>query len=237
MIIYPAIDLLGGRCVRLQQGQYDNVTVYHNDPVQMAIKFKQAGASWLHIVDLDAARSGVPVHSKLIQSIREETGLHIQTGGGIRTMDHLKALIDEYSIDRVVLGTAAVKDRSFTEAAIKQYADRIAIGIDASDGEVKVDGWTIGSGIDAFAFARLMADIGAKTVIYTDIRRDGMLVGSATEDISRMVAIRELDVIASGGIGSWNDIESVRKTGAAGVIVGKAIYEGKVRLEKCWQKE
>ena len=237
MIIYPAIDLLDGQCVRLRQGAYNDVTVYESDPLLMARRFRNAGATWVHIVDLNAAKTGQPCHHMTIAKIKRKTGLKVQTGGGIRDMDHLKLLISQHGIDRVVLGTAAVNDRPFTEKAISQYADFVAIGIDARDGEVKVDGWTKGSGINALSFANIMAQIGAKTVIYTDIKRDGMLTGSATDDIRCLVKIKGLDIIASGGIGSYEDITEVEKTGAAGVIVGKAIYEGKVRIEQCWRKE
>lgn len=236
MIIYPAIDLLGGQCVRLRQGDYSLVTVYSPDPLQVAMQFRQAGAAWLHVVDLDAARSGVPAHAALIAEIRRQTGLKIQTGGGIRDMAHVQALLEEALIDRIVLGTAAVRNRSFTEAVLRQYPDRTAIGIDARNGEVSVDGWTRGSGLNALDFARAMADAGARLAIYTDISRDGMLTGSATGSVREMVESSGLSIIASGGIGSIDDIEAVRETGAAGVIVGKAIYEGKVGLEQCWPK-
>lgn len=236
MIIYPAIDLLDGQCVRLRQGQYDDVTVYESDPMRMAEKFKQAGATWLHVVDLNAAKTGEPYHFDIIARIRRQTGLKIQTGGGIRKMTHLDLLMAN-GIDRAVLGTAAVKNEAFTSEALAKYGNRIAIGVDADKGEVKVDGWTAGSGLQAFAFAEKMARMGAKTIIYTDISRDGMLTGTATDDIKELVKINQLDIIASGGIGSEADIEAVRKTGAAGVIVGKAIYEGKVRISTCWQKE
>lgn len=237
MIIYPAIDLLGGQCVRLRQGRYDQVTVYHQDPLQVARNFRDAGASWLHIVDLDAARTGVPVHAEMIAAIRRTTGLKVQTGGGIRNFAHVQDLLEDNGIDRIVLGTAAVRDRAFTEEVLRLYPDRTAIGIDARDGEVSVDGWTHGSGIKALDFAKMMAEAGAKLAIFTDISRDGMLSGSATDSILSMVKDSGLKIIASGGIGSMADIEAVRQTGAAGVIVGKAIYEGKVKLEQCWPKE
>lgn len=237
MIIYPAIDLLGGQCVRLRQGRYDQVTVYHQDPLEIARQFQAAGASWLHIVDLDAARTGVPVHAEMIAAIHRQTGLKIQTGGGIRNLAHVQILLEESGIERIVLGTAAVRDRAFTEQVMNLYPDRVAIGIDARDGEVSIDGWTHGSGLKALTFARMMAEAGAKLAIFTDISRDGMLSGSATDSIQAMVESSGLSIIASGGIGSFADIEAVRRTGAAGVIVGKAIYEGKVKLEQCWPKE
>ncbi len=237
MIIYPAIDLLGGQCVRLRQGDYDQVTIYNSDPLAVARQFQAAGAKWLHVVDLDAAKSGIPVHARLIADIRRATGLKIQTGGGIRTMEHVLALLETAGIDRIVLGTAAVRDRAFTEAVLRLFPDRTAVGIDARDGEVSVDGWTRGSGLKTLEFAQTMAAAGARLAIFTDISRDGMMGGSATDSTRELVDKSGLAIIASGGIGSKADIEAVRATGAAGVIVGKAIYEGKVRLETCWPKE
>jgi phosphoribosylformimino-5-aminoimidazole carboxamide ribotide isomerase len=221
LIIYPAIDLLGGRCVRLRQGDYNQVKVYHEDPVAMARQFRDAGASWIHVVDLDAARSGVPAHVDLIRRISQETGLKVQTGGGIRTLEHLQTLLENDLIARAVLGTAAVRDRALIEKILKLYPDRVAIGIDARDGDVSIDGWTQGSGLSALDFAKTMESLGARVVIFTDIARE-------------LVESTSLEVIASGGIGNWADIEAVRQTGAAGVIVGKAIYEGTVSLAQCW---
>lgn len=237
MIIYPAIDLLGGKCVRLRQGDYNQVTVYSDDPLDMARQFQKAGAEWLHIVDLDAARTGAPVHAGLIHEICKNTGIKVQTGGGIRNLQHLKILLEEFGIDRAVLGTAAVRDRDFTYQALKDFGSRIAIGIDARDGEVSISGWTSGSGIRSVDLALEMEQAGAKTIIYTDISRDGMLVGPSLASTSELIEKTKMDIIASGGIGSMDDISAVRRIGASGVIVGRAIYEGKVRLDKCWQNE
>ena len=235
MIILPAVDLLGGKCVRLLKGDYNKVTVYNDDPLEQAWQFKEAGAEWIHVVDLDAAKSGVPTNHEIIRKIAESTGLKVDTGGGIRNMDTLRRWIEDYGVSRCVLGPAAVKDRSFTEKAIEMYEEKIAIGIDAKDGEVAVDGWTAGSGIDAVEFGQIMKSIGAKTVVFTDIARDGMLTGPAVESTKLMVEKTGLDVIASGGIGSDEDIMNIRTSGCAGVIVGKAIYEGKVDLKACLQ--
>ena len=236
MIILPAVDLLGGKCVRLLKGDYDKVTVYNDDPLSQAWGFKEAGAQWIHVVDLDAARTGVPTNHAIIRQIAEKTGLKVDTGGGIRNMDTLRRWIEDYGVSRCVLGTAAVRDRAFTENALELYGDKIAIGIDAKDGEVAVDGWTEGSGLDAVEFALIMKSIGAETIVFTDIARDGMLTGPAVSSTKLMVESTGLDVIASGGIGSNEDIDKVRTTGCAGVIVGKAIYEGKVDLKACLQK-
>lgn len=237
LIIYPAIDLLGGRCVRLRQGDYNQVTVYNEDPIAQAMQFKQAGAEWIHVVDLDAAKSGVPTNLEIIRAISRATGLKIQTGGGIRTLEHLEKLLENETISRAVLGTAAVKNRPLVEQVLKLYPDRVAIGIDARNGDVSVDGWTQGSGLPALEFAQNMESLGAQVVIFTDIARDGMMVGTATDLVQELVDKTSLSIIASGGIGTYADIEAVRATGAAGVIVGKAIYEGTVTLAQCWPKE
>ena len=190
MIILPAIDLLGGKCVRLRQGKYDDVTIYNDDPLAQAWEFKEAGAEWIHIVDLDAAKSGIPTNHEIIKEISVKTGLKVDTGGGIRNMDTLTSLIEEYGVSRCVLGTSAIKDRPFTEKALARYGDKIAIGIDAKGGEVAVDGWTEGSGVRAVDFALTMKSLGAVTVIFTDIARDGMLTGPAFD------ATREVEVAA-----------------------------------------
>ena len=233
MIILPAIDLIGGKCVRLRQGRYDDVTVYNDSPLDQAFMFKEAGATWIHVVDLDAAKSGVPENHEIIKQIAEKTGLKVDTGGGIRNMDTLSKWIEDYGVSRAVLGTAAVKDPGFTRAAIEKYGDKVAIGIDAHDGYVSVNGWTSDSTLKAVDFALKCKEIGAKTVVFTDISRDGMLTGPATEATKEMVEKTGLNVIASGGIGSDADVELIKTSGCAGVIIGKAIYEGKVDLAKC----
>jgi len=235
MIIYPAIDLLDGKCVRLRQGKYDQVTVYSEDPVAMAESFKEAGSEWVHMVDLDAAKSGIPQNRYIIEEVARKTGLSVQTGGGIRNLETLRYLLEEAGVARCVIGTSAIRDRAFTEKALALYGDKIAIGLDARNGEIAVDGWTSGSGMNVIEFARIMQGIGACTVIYTDIARDGMLSGPATEATKLLVRETGLGVIASGGIGSEADIDEIKTTGCSGVIVGKAIYEGKVRLSVCLQ--
>lgn len=235
MIILPAIDLLGGKCVRLKQGRYDEVTVYSENPMEIAKEFASLGATWIHIVDLDAAKSGIPTNFEVVRSIASQTGLNVETGGGIRNMDTLRKWIEEYGVKRCVLGTSAIKDRAFTAEALKLYPDNIAIGIDAHDGEVAVDGWTTGGQVKAVDFAITMRDLGAKTIIFTDISRDGMLTGPAFDATKELVEKTGINVIASGGIGSDEDIMHIKDSGCAGVIVGKAFYEGKVDLKKCLQ--
>lgn len=235
MIIYPAIDLLDGRCVRLTQGKYDQVTVYSDNPGAMAQTFVEAGAKWIHMVDLNAAKTGIPANQQIIADVVKNTGLKVQTGGGIRNLDTLRRLIEEIGVSRCVIGTSAIRDRDFTEKALALYGDKIAIGLDAKNGEIAVDGWTSGSGVNVIDFAKTMHGIGAQTVIYTDIARDGMLTGPATVSTRELVDATGLSVIASGGIGSEEDITEIRTSGCSGVIVGKAIYEGKVRLAICLQ--
>lgn len=237
MIIYPAVDLLDGKCVRLSQGRYDKVTVYFDNPLEAAMKFVEAGSEWIHVVDLNAAKTGIPENQGILREIARKTGLKVQTGGGIRTLDTLKTLIEEIGVSRCVIGTSAIRDRAFTEKALALYGDKIAIGLDAKNGEIAVDGWTEGSGVAVGAFALTMKGIGAKTIIFTDIARDGMLTGPAVEATKRLVDETGLSVIASGGIGSEADLDAIRESGCSGVIVGKAIYEGKVRLDVCLRKE
>ena len=235
MIILPAIDLIGGKCVRLRQGRYDDVTTYNDDPLEQAQQFKDAGAEWIHIVDLDAAKSGIPTNHEVIRDISLKTGLKVDTGGGIRNMDTLAKWIEEYGVSRAVLGTAAVKDPEFTRKALERFGDKVAIGIDAHDGYVSVDGWTSDYELKAVDFALKCKEAGATTVVFTDIARDGMLTGPAVEQTKEMVLATGLNVIASGGIGSDEDVELIKTSGCAGVIIGKAIYEGKVDLAKCLQ--
>ena len=235
MIIYPAIDLLDGQCVRLSQGRYDQVTVYSDDPAAIAAGFAADGAKWIHMVDLNAAKTGIPANQSVIDAVVKQTGLKVQTGGGIRNLDTLRRLIEEIGVSRCVIGTSAIRDRVFTQKALALYGDKIAIGLDTRNGEIAVDGWTSGSGINVIEFALIMKGIGAQTVIYTDIARDGMLTGPAAESTKELVKATGLSVIASGGIGSQEDITLISTSGCSGVIVGKAIYEGKVRLSICLQ--
>ena len=237
MTIYPAIDLLDQKCVRLKQGKYDQVTVYSENPLEIAEDFAAAGAKWIHMVDLNAAKTGVSENMELIAAVVKKTGLQIQTGGGIRDFSRLKRLIEDIGVSRCVIGTSAVKDKEFTKKALAAYGDRIAIGLDAKNGEIAVDGWTSGSGAEVTAFAGQMMELGARTFIYTDISRDGMLSGPAVESTSKLVKSTGANIIASGGIGSPDDVEAIRSSGCSGVIIGKAIYEGKVELEKCLQNE
>lgn len=234
MIIYPAIDLLNGRCVRLFRGDYNKVTEYSDDPVAVAESIMALGCEWLHVVDLDAARTGVGHNREIIRQIVSTTGLKVQTGGGIRDLETMKELF-ECGVSRCIIGTAAVRDDAFAQAALAEYADRTAVGIDSRNGMVRISGWTEDSGIDTIALALRMKEYGARTVVYTDIERDGSLMGPSLAGSKELMQRTGLDVIVSGGISSDADIVACRNIGAAGVIVGKALYEGKVDLKQCLQ--
>ncbi len=231
MIIYPAIDILNGNCVRLFKGDYNQVTHYSDDPLEMALTFKKAGATHVHIVDLDGARTGRSENIDVIKKICIESGLLVQTGGGVRTMQRIDEMI-EAKADRVILGTAAIKNPSLVEEAVGKYKERIVIGIDAFNGFVSTEGWTSDSGQDAVGTALLMKALGVCSIVYTDISKDGTLKGANIAALKDMIDRTGLDVIASGGIKDMQDISDVKKAGAYGVITGKAIYEGKISLEE-----
>lgn len=229
MQIYPAIDIKGGKCVRLTQGSFSDVTVYGDDPLEMAKKWVALGASYLHLVDLDGALAGSGVNRKIITKIAQTVPVPVQTGGGIRTMDDVRELIAG-GVSRVILGTAAVKNPAFVDEAVAAFGDKIAVGIDAKDGLVAVSGWEEVSALPALDFAKQMANKGVRTIIYTDIATDGMLTGPNLAAMQQMAEAVDADVIASGGVGSTEDILSLLPTGVSGVIVGKALYAQRVDL-------
>ncbi len=231
MVIYPAIDIKDGKCVRLVQGRFDNATVYSEDPVETALKWERAGACFLHLVDLDGARTGKPQNIDIIGRIAVSLGILVQAGGGIRSMEDIEAVLGK-RIRRVILGTSAVQNPGFIKEALKAYGSSIAAAIDARDGKVAVEGWFKTSGLSAVDFAREMEDLGVKTVIYTDISRDGTLSGpnfKAVEELKKAVGI---EVIASGGISSLDDLKRLKETGVSGVIIGKALYTGDIDLRE-----
>ncbi|HHW00156.1 MAG TPA: 1-(5-phosphoribosyl)-5-[(5-phosphoribosylamino)methylideneamino]imidazole-4-carboxamide isomerase [Clostridiaceae bacterium] len=229
MIIYPAIDIKEGKCVRLIQGKFDDVTVYSDNPVEMALKWEREGAAYLHIVDLDGARTGELQNFDIIRDIAARLGIPVQMGGGIRTIESIEYIINE-GIQRVILGTSAVNNPELVKNALRNFENNIAIAIDAKDGMVAVEGWEKTSNYSAIDFAKKMEDMGAKTIIYTDISRDGMLAGPNLKAMEEMAGAVGIDVIASGGVGSLQDIINLKSTGVAGVIVGKALYTGNIDL-------
>jgi phosphoribosylformimino-5-aminoimidazole carboxamide ribotide isomerase len=231
MIIYPAIDIKDGRCVRLVQGKFSDVTVYSDHPVEMALKFEQLGAEYLHVVDLDGARLGEPQNIAAISEMAVKLGIPVQLGGGIRTIEMIEIILCK-GIQRVILGTSAVKNPELVKKAVASFGNNLAVAIDAKDGMVAIEGWARTSEFTAIGFAKKMEDLGAKTIIYTDISRDGMLKGpnlKAMEDMAKAVGI---DVIASGGVTSLQDIRNLKEIGVSGAIVGKALYTGDVDLQE-----
>ncbi|MBQ4093232.1 MAG: 1-(5-phosphoribosyl)-5-[Firmicutes bacterium] len=228
--ILPAIDMIDGQCVRLVQGDYDQKTVFAVDPVAKAKEFLALGADSIHLVDLDGAKAGHPVNGDIVKAIKKETGLFAEIGGGIRTMEDIEYYLSA-GLDRVILGTSAVRNRALVEEAAKKYGANIAVGIDAKNGMVAIEGWTESSSLDALEFAKTVSDLGVATIIYTDISRDGMLVGPNFEGMKKMVNAVSANVIASGGVTKESDIADLKECGVAGIIIGKAIYTGDVKLE------
>jgi len=234
MKIYPAIDILGGQAVRLKQGRKNAVTIY-GDPLEMATKWVRKGAEWLHVVDLDGAFEGVPQNLNVLREMAAAVpGAKIQVGGGIRNMPTLETLLDA-GIKRVVLGTAAVEDQAFVTTALAEHAGKIAVGIDARDGNVQVAGWTQNSHMGAVELARKLQDLGVDLIIYTDIARDGVLEGPNVEAMRQMLENTELQVIVSGGVSSIQDVHilaEINHPRLEGVIIGKALYEGRIQTEE-----
>lgn len=231
MILLPAIDLQNGECVRLVRGEFSTARKVAEDAVQTAQKFQASGAEWLHIVDLDAAKKGKPVHAALIQNIRKNCGLKLEIGGGIRNM----ALIDAWlksGIARVILGTAAVRSPEFAARAVKEYGDRIAVGIDARGGMAAQEGWTETTAVRAVDLAKRMEQIGVRTLIVTDIARDGTLGGPNLELLGELKRTVSCDIIASGGIADQNDIKALLRIGLAGAVCGKSLYAGTLDLRQ-----
>lgn len=232
MRLYPAIDIIDGRCVRLKQGSFDDVTVYRDDPAQVAVEFMKQGAEYIHVVDLDGAKKGADVSAPIIRRIVESTGLPVQTGGGIRSIQDIRFKLDT-GIARVIIGTMAVKNPEFVRNAISEFgADRIVVGLDGRGGIAAINGWEQQSNSSIVELACSFADMGVKTIVYTDISRDGMLSGPDIEYTSRLVKETGIDIIASGGIGSPKDLAKLDTIGVEGAITGKAIYEGKINLHE-----
>ncbi len=231
MIIYPAIDIIDGKCVRLQQGSYSDVTVFGDSPVEMAVKWENQGAQYLHVVDLDGARSGKSENSEVIKEIAKSLSIPVQLGGGVRSLEKIENILS-FGVSRVILGTSAVNNQEMLKAALKKYNEKIVVGIDAKDGRVAIHGWEKTSDLTAVDFARKVEELGAKTIIYTDISRDGMLKGPNLAAMSEMAKSVAIDVIASGGVSCLKDIIDLKTTGVSGVIVGKALYTGNINLDE-----
>lgn len=231
MIIEPAIDLKDGKVVRLQKGDFDTVHQVAEDPVAVAQAFAAAGASVIHMVDLDGAKSGTRVNAAIVKRVTEETGMKIEMGGGIRTVDDLKA-VDAMGVWRMVIGSAAVSDPGFVRKAVALYGDRIAVGCDALNGEIKTAGWIEGSGIHYLDFAHNMEEIGVKTLIFTDIATDGMLSGPSFASLDQLKKAVSCQIVASGGVSNNEDIQKLNAMKLYGAIIGKAYYAGTIDLKK-----
>ncbi len=229
MIVYPAIDIRGGRCVRLVEGDFARETVYDADPAEAAARWAAAGAEWLHVVDLDGAVVGEPVNIEALLRIRHAVEIPIQLGGGLRLEEHLAAAFDR-GIDRVVLGTAALRSPELVACAVERWGERVAVALDARGGRLAADGWLEQTDALVADVARRLRAAGVGHFIFTDIGRDGTLTGPNVAALRPIVADLDADVIASGGVGSIDDVAAVADTGAAGVIVGRAIYDGRFDL-------
>ena len=230
MQIYPAIDLRGGQVVRLYQGDYEKMTVYGNDPARQAAAFAAQGAEYLHVVDLDGAKDGTLANFASIQSIARQSGLYIEVGGGIRTEERIKQYLD-LGVGRCILGTIAVKNFDFTARMAGVYGDRIAVGVDARDGYVAVNGWKELSDERGVDFCRRLYAAGVGTVIYTDISRDGAEKGTNLELYRELAKIEGLRVTASGGVSSLEELKELRAIGTHAAILGKALYTGRLNLK------
>ena len=231
MYIYPAIDLYGGKAVRLFKGDYAQMTVYSDDPVSVARDFAAAGASHIHLVDLEGAKIGRPANLSTIAKIVETTGLFAEVGGGIRDMETVDSYLS-IGVSRVILGTAAVKDPDFLKEALAKYGEKIAVGVDLKDGFVAIKGWTESSDLKAEDFFIQMQNLGIKTIICTDISRDGAMKGTNRELYRDLSAKFDIDLIASGGVSSMEDVKALAEMKLHGAIIGKAYYIGAVDLKE-----
>jgi phosphoribosylformimino-5-aminoimidazole carboxamide ribotide isomerase len=235
MQLFPAIDLRDGHVVRLTHGDYDQMTVYNDDPCAQARAFIEAGAKNLHVVDLDGAREGTLENFDTIREIAKQGGLFIEVGGGIRTEERIEQYL-ELGVGRCILGTVAVKDFAFTQRMLLKYGDKIAVGVDARDGLVAINGWQETSRIKGIEFCKRLYDAGCSSVIYTDISRDGAMQGTNLE-LYRILAQRlpGLAITASGGISSERELQELQSAGISGAILGKALYTGALDLARCVQ--
>ena len=235
MILLPAIDLYEKKAVRLYKGDYANMTVYSDRPAQVAAAFRAAGAEHIHMVDLEGARDGTTPNLDIVVDIVKHSGLKVEIGGGIRTAETVKRYLDA-GVTRVILGTAALQDEAFLREMVAQYGEKIAVGVDCRDGFVAIKGWTELSAVTCADFCRKLQDMGVKTVICTDISKDGAMNGTNRELYKSLNATFTLNIIASGGVSSIDDIAALREMGMYGAIVGKAYYTGDIKLEEALER-
>ncbi len=232
--VFPAVDISDGRCVRLLQGRFGTETVYSDDPVEVAVGFSSAGARWLHIVDLDGAKTGSAANRELVVDVVKKASCPVQAGGGVRTRDDVEELLSA-GANRVVLGTFALEDPDAVTDICGRFGPRIAVSLDAKGDEVASHGWTVGTGIPLLEAVRMFEDAGCASFIYTDVSRDGTMSGPNVEALMRLTEATDLPVVASGGISSLEDLKTVarlRPYGVSGVIVGRALYEHKFTISE-----
>lgn len=231
MIIFPAIDIKDGRCVRLTQGKFDQVSIYNDNPAEVARLWESMGAQYIHLVDLDGAKDGSPASRDMVKSVIDAVDIPVQVGGGIRSLERADQLI-ELGARRIILGTAAVNDRELTQAVAERYPGRTAVSVDAVNGMAAVNGWAKVSDTDVLDICTFMQEIGINTLIYTDILMDGMLKGPNFGEYERLMRETSLDIIASGGVTTKEDITRLAQMGIYGAIVGKALYDEKIDLKE-----
>ena len=235
MLIFPAIDLYGGKAVRLYKGDYQQMTVYSDSPVSVAHYFEQKGAKWVHLVDLEGAKNGTTPNIEVVSQIARETSLLCEIGGGIRNMETVERYF-EAGVSRVILGTAAVTDEEFLRKAVGKYGEKIAVGVDIKDGMVAIKGWIEKSEYDAFDFCEKMQKIGVKTIICTDISKDGAMKGANHALYRELSEKFDMQIVASGGVSSMEDVEKLTKLNIYGAIIGKAYYTGAIDLKEAIDK-
>ena len=234
MILFPAIDIRNGRCVRLTEGKFECETVFAEDPAEMAVRWADAGAEYLHVVDLDGALAGQSGNTEVIKRILAKVKMPVQVGGGIRTLANIENML-ALGVSRVILGSVAVRDPELVREACQKFPGQVVVGIDAKNGEVAVEGWGIGGGIGAIELAKKMAAVGVEHIIFTDISRDGMLSGVNVEATAELAKASGVKVIASGGVSSLADLKALQAheaDGIEGCIIGKAIYTGALDLKE-----
>ncbi len=230
MIIFPATDIKDGKVVRLTKGDYGQMKVYSADALEKAMQFRAAGAEYLHMVDLDGAKDGEMKNFPVIENVVKNSGMKVQIGGGIRDEKTIKKYVDA-GVMRVILGTIAVKDTEFLKNMINEYGDKIAVGVDIKGNNIAVNGWLEDSGVDCFEFMEKLCNMGCKTVICTDISKDGLLSGTNLPLYKRLKKDYNIDVVASGGITTCDDVKTLAEMDMYGAILGKALYEGKIELD------
>ena len=231
MKLFPAIDLYDGKAVRLYKGDYNEMTVYSENPIEIARDFENCGAEYIHLVDLEGARDGTTPNIEIVKQIANETTLFCEIGGGIRSMETVDAYLNA-GVDRVILGTAAVKDPVFLEQAVAKYKEKIAVGVDVKDGLVAIKGWVEKSEFSCFEFCQKMQDLGVKTIICTDISKDGAMKGTNRELYKELSQKFSLQITASGGVSDIQDVKALRQLDLYGAIIGKAYYIGAIDLKK-----